>query len=140
MTRMSHKSLVVSVAFTLLLVLLAVSPWPSSAIGDDEAPAKPKPTVRLPAHYSKIVTDEQRKQIYAIHLEYAERIDALQKELARLQEERDARTRAVLTPAQQQTLDELIAANEKAKRVQAAAAEGETGTDAAPGQSTGGGR
>src|SRR5690606_25207284 len=82
----------------------------------------------LPTHFGKLgVGDEQRERLYAVDAEYAGRIEALQKQIAELEKERDARLEALLTPGQKLRLKELReeaaarAAAEEAARQQAAA-------------------
>ena len=73
-----------------------------------------KTTGRLPPYYAQIgLSDAQRKQIYGVQGSYAEQIDELQKQIAALEEKRDAEIVAVLNPEQKKALDQLVAAAKK---------------------------
>lgn len=107
--RSSHLGRRFVSSLALLLAVATAGTW--VAAQEEEAPAaKPAASVkRLPPHYSKVVTSEQRTKIYAIQQEYAARIQVLQQQLDDLTSERDAQVREVLTPDQQRLVDELIA-------------------------------
>ncbi|RMF92814.1 MAG: hypothetical protein D6741_14500 [Planctomycetota bacterium] len=55
---------------------------------------------RLPNYYAKVVSEDQRQQIYAIQREYWEKMQPLLKQLEALEAERNAKIEAVLTPEQ----------------------------------------
>lgn len=55
---------------------------------------------RLPAHYSGIVTEGQRREIYKIQERFAAKISDLQAQLDVLKKERDDAVEGVLTAAQ----------------------------------------
>ena len=74
-----------------------------------EATAK-KPSGRLPAHYGEIVTPEQKLKIYALQTEYRPQLAAIREQLLKLQKELDAKTEAVLSPAQREKLAAVKAA------------------------------
>ncbi len=57
---------------------------------------------RLPAYYSGVVTEGQRREIYKIQERYAVRIDELKAQLEALEQERDDEIEAVLTKAQRE--------------------------------------
>jgi len=101
-----------------LLTVLCVC-WSASqpSILGAEAPAKKglakKLRGRLPAHYSQVVTQEQREAIYKIQEEYQPRIQALKDQLAALQKEQKEKIDAVLTPEQKQQVEQAI---DKAKQ------------------------
>ena len=80
-------------------------------------PAAKKLTGRLPAHYSKLVDQEQRQEIYQLQADFAEKAEALeaklQKDLAKLAEERNEEIRDVLSKTQQAELDKLAASGGK---------------------------
>jgi Spy/CpxP family protein refolding chaperone len=62
----------------------------------------------LPDYFGKLgVGDEQRGKLYAVDAEYAGRIEALHKQIAELEKERDARLEELLTPGQKLRLKEL---------------------------------
>jgi len=93
----------------------AVAPAPAAAApADSAAPAaqtQPKkraePRGRLPAYFGKVVNKAQREQIYGIQKEYDPKIDALEAELAKLRQERDAKIDALLTPEQKAQIEQL---------------------------------
>jgi len=76
---------------------------------------------RLPAYYSQVVDQKQRKEIYAIQREYAPKIDALKAQLAALVADRNEKVDAVLTPEQLSKVEQLKA-EAKAKREKTKAA------------------
>lgn len=79
-----------------------------------DAPPK-KITGRLPPHYGKVVTPEQRIKIYEIQAEFKPRIDAARDALDALLRQRNGQIAAVLTPEQKKQLEDA-AANSKRKR------------------------
>jgi hypothetical protein len=102
------------------LALLAVA-WAGAghpvAGQDSEQDAKPaaaqkakKFRGRLPAHFGRVVSQQQRQAIYKIQEEYWPKISALKEQLAALTNERDEKVRALLTPEQAKKIDELKAA------------------------------
>jgi len=112
---------------SLLTVLLA---WTVGVgRGADKTPAPDAPTKpktadssdegklkgRLPAYFAKLVDKDQREAIYKIEDEYGPKIKALQQQVHDLEAERNGKIRAVLTPDQQQKLDEYMAAAKSAK-------------------------
>ncbi len=86
---------------------------------DKDGPAKKKRKKargRLPAHYSKVVTDKQRTEIYQIQGKYAEQIAALRQQLKQLAEKRDAEVAAILTDEQRAEVEKAKAAAARKKR------------------------
>jgi hypothetical protein len=64
----------------------------------------------LPDYYGKIgVSEQQRKQLDGIRDEYDAQIEALEKQIQQLEQERDAKMEAALTPGQKLRLAELRA-------------------------------
>ncbi len=57
-------------------------------------------TRRLPNYYARVVTDDQREQIYEIQEKHASTIDELQKQLDEAIAARDKEVEAILTPDQ----------------------------------------
>jgi hypothetical protein len=78
-------------------------------------PEEDEPSGRLPPYYKDVVDDKQRDQIYSIQAEYADRIERLKRQLAELEEQRDGRIEAVLTP-QQKAKVEAARAEAKSKK------------------------
>lgn len=66
---------------------------------------------------------KRRSLIYALQLEYFNEIIQLQARIERLEAERDARYREVLTPKQRETLDAKLAEVEKSRAAKAEAKE-----------------
>ena len=85
---------------------------------EDVKPKKREFRGRLPAYYSRVVDEKQRKTIYEIQREYAPKVDALKAQLAALTAERDKKVAGVLTPEQLETVEKLKA-EAKAKRARA---------------------
>jgi hypothetical protein len=115
------------------LALLLPASLPAQNDADDNAApaleAKKEYRGPLPNYFGKLgVGDEQRERLYAVDAEYVARIDALQKQIAELEKEREARLEALLTPGQKLRLAELReeaarrAADDEKSRQQAAAA------------------
>ncbi len=70
---------------------------------------------RLPAHYAKIVTEEQREQIYKIQEEYKPKIDAAKAQLDALTKEQEDKIAAVLTSEQKKKLDDAVIESKEKK-------------------------
>ena len=78
------------------------------------AAAAKKPRGRLPAYYAQIgLSNTQRDKIYGVQATYGTEIESLQKQIAVIEEKRDAEVVAVLTPEQKKTLEDLVAAAKK---------------------------
>jgi Spy/CpxP family protein refolding chaperone len=107
-------------ALVALLVAALFAPWFSLAVQaqqdrpaareaeDKDAAPRAKSRGRLPTFYSRLVTAEQREQIYEIQGRYAEQIDELMSELRAVEAQRDQEIHDVLTPAQQKKIAELM--------------------------------
>ena len=88
---------------------------PSKSKKTPAATSAKKQRRRLPNHYAKLVTDEQRESIYEIQRRYREKIEPLRKQIEQLIAERNAEIRQVLTPEQQRKLDELLAGSRRSR-------------------------
>lgn len=107
-----HPTRLVAWIFVAVLGIVC-STAVNRALAQDKTPAAPagekasakKLTGRLPAHYTEVVTAQQREAIYKIQTEYAPRIKDAQAKLAELTKERDDRITALLTPEQKQKLE-----------------------------------
>ncbi len=66
-----------------------------------------KITGRLPNGYRSVVTAAQREDVYAIQIEYNELIELLKLRIALLEEERNRRVDALLTPEQVQNVRQI---------------------------------
>lgn len=81
-------------------------------------------TRRIPNYWNALkLTKRQKDAIYALQLEYFAEIVQLQARIKRLEAERDARYREVLTPKQREALDAKLAEVEKARAAKAEAKE-----------------
>ncbi len=69
-------------------------------------PAVKRARGRLPPHYGKVASEEQRAQIYQIQEEYKPKIEAMETQLNALKKERDDKITAVLTPEQKKKVAE----------------------------------
>ena len=79
---------------------------------------------RIPNYWNALkLTKRQKNAIYALQLEYFNEIIQLQARIERLEAERDARYREVLTPKQRETLDAKLAEVEKSRAAKAEAKE-----------------
>lgn len=125
--------------------LTATSGNQSTAMVDDEkvtdekateAEAKPEEAVkvkrrrfvhRLPNYFSTVVTDEQKAAIYEIQDEYAPKIHEYRDKLAAALKERNAKINALLTPEQQEKIEQMKEAT-KARRKAAKKAKAEKAT------------
>ena len=93
-------------------------PKPAKAGGEQTkaAPAKrAKPRGRLPVYYSRVVSQDQREQIYGLQAKFQEEIDKLLLQVRKIEEQRDADVRDVLSTDQQKKVDAFVA-EAKAKR------------------------
>lgn len=124
--------------FALCLGLALLLPASSPAQNDADQPAAaagetPAKSYRgpLPDYFGKLgVGEPQREKLYAVDAEYAGRIEALQKQIAELEKERNTRLEALLTPGQKLRLQELR--EEAAARAAAQAAREQATAEAAP--------
>ncbi len=79
-----------------------------------EAKVAKKAEGRVPQYYGQVgISDEQKKKIYTIQGGYEDKIAALRKEIAALEEKRDDEVKGVLTADQQKKLAELQEAGKK---------------------------
>jgi Spy/CpxP family protein refolding chaperone len=79
---------------------------------------------RIPNYWNALkLTQRQKNAIYALQEEYFTEIAQLQARIARLEAERDARYREVLTPKQKEALDAKLAEVEKSRAAKAEAKE-----------------
>ena len=77
--------------------------------GEQQQPGA-KAKGRLPAYWSKLgLSDEQKKRAYAITTEYQDKIDALRRDIAKLQEDERRDLGKILTDPQRDELKKLIA-------------------------------
>ncbi len=118
----------------LLVGLLSAGLAAATGAVQEEAPpanqgkARSEFRGRLPMFYSRVVTSEQREQIYAIQRKYQKQIDELTAQLRALQAQRDEEIHAVLTPEQQKQIAAWM--EELRQRREAARAAGDSQTDA----------
>lgn len=111
------KALAIRRAIRLVLASLILTVATHGAAQDQPAKKADKPAAkkaegfrgRLPAYYAKVVTPEQRAEIYAVQKRHAEKIDALKAQLKAAIQQRDAEVEAVLSDEQKQKLADMIA-------------------------------
>jgi hypothetical protein len=93
-----------------------------------------QPSVRMPAHFGKVVNDEQREKILDIQKVYMPQIDQKRAELQALLDKRDAACFALLSADQKRQVEELRAAAAAQRAAASQAADGDE-TDEAPASS-----
>jgi len=71
---------------------------------------------RLPAHYSTIVSSDQRQKIYDIQSGYYEKIADLERQILELRTKQDQEVEAVLTPQQLSDVKKLREASSTKRR------------------------
>ena len=101
------------------------------------APAKKAPRKaagRLPVHYSDLVTEEQKVEIYAIKAGYAVKLGALTEQIKAIQAQQNAEIEALLSDEQQAKLKlaKDAAAFKRKQKVTEAAASAKSAASAAP--------
>ncbi len=116
----SANRVIRSALLLLLAITVATAAQPiRAADGPVKKTQLRKARGRLPAYYASVVTEEQRDQVYKIQQEYNPKIEALEKQLDAVRNERNEKIAAVLTPEQRKQVDEA-AATAQAKRANAA--------------------
>ena len=93
----------------MLLCGLAMSAGLATQVAAQKAEAKKKRTTRLPAHYAKVVNDEQRTEIYGIQEQFEPKLAKLRAELKAVVDERDAAIEKVLSAQQRKEVEKLRA-------------------------------
>lgn len=94
-----------------------------SAGGEDDAAKADKADYRgpLPFYFGKLgLEDAQKEKLYAIDDDYAAKIAEIEKQIQKLEEERDAKMETLLTPGQKLRLSELREAAAKKAEQEAA--------------------
>ena len=86
-------------AFWSCLAVAAISLSPAQEKETAPPPAV-KQRLRLPAYFGRVVTQQQREEIYDILRDFEERLQPLRKELQELAERRDRQIADVLTKEQ----------------------------------------
>ncbi len=109
-------------ALAMIIGALESSPaWSQEKPANQESQEKPaarkKARGRLPRYFAKVVTQQQREDIYEIQARFAARIEELQKQIDALIRQRDQEVEAVLSSEQ---LAEVRKLREEAKKRQAA--------------------
>lgn len=98
----------------LLLGLATLTPLWGQQEEKAAAPAqaeKKKPNFRrLPNYYGQLaLSGEQRDKVYAVQIEYGQKIYELRQQIEALEKQRDEANRNVLTSEQQAKFDDLLA-------------------------------
>ncbi len=128
MRSMSTQGLMVVCVAVIVALVVGLPSAPASQKAKEPAAAKPeapkstatrreakKPvttdeaTPRMPAHFNKVINEEQRPKIIAVLKDHGPKIQQLRAELASLIEKRDEALLKVLTPTQRRQLEELRA-------------------------------
>lgn len=99
----------------VLCAVALVTGYAGSAIAQKADEAKTKRS-RLPNHYAKVVTEDQRGKINAIQEEYASQIDKLRDELDAVLGKRDAAIEKVLTAEQRKEVEKLRAESQARRK------------------------
>jgi len=74
----------------------------------EQQPPSSKPKVKLPQYWSKLgLSDEQRKRISAVQTEYNEKIDALKRDIRKLEDDERRELNKILTDAQREELKKI---------------------------------
>lgn len=97
----------------------------------DAKPERAKPRGRLPAYYSRVVTPEQRAEIYDIQGKFNEQIEQLQMQLQTLIEQRDSEVEMVLTEEQRKQVAAYVEEARARQAERRRAASPETPADSA---------
>lgn len=120
---MGKKFAVAALTFIALGGVLSVSSLFAQKPAEEKpaAAAEKKARRALPAHYSGLVSEEQRAKIYAVQDKYESQIAALADQIKALQKQRESEIEAVLT-AEQKKLLEKARADAKSKAEAKAAA------------------
>lgn len=101
------KKLALLICFGGLVALFLGSGWLGSVPAVNAQQGK-KFRGRLPDYWKKLgLSKDQIQQVYAIQREYYARIQALQEQIKKLQDEERAKLLAILTESQKQRLREI---------------------------------
>lgn len=115
LTTLSFYRYIPSHARIIAIACLAIVVMNIALVLTAQQPGKPTPQViqpqipkgRLPAHYSKVVTPQQRYRIYYIQYRYQQAISKLEKQIDWLKQHRESEITKVLTDAQRAHVDQL---------------------------------
>jgi hypothetical protein len=105
-----------------VIIIIGLAGWYSPASAAEvNSPTKATsqnkaPKGRLPAHYAKVVSEDQRQKIYTIQEEYRAKIEAARAQLNALLKEEKEKVSAVLTEEQKKIVEEFQSAT-KVKKV-----------------------
>lgn len=101
--------------------LVAAGQEPAANQEPSSAPAVKKFRGRLPAHYGRVVSSEQREKIYQLQADYAAKVEALKQQMEKLLADRDAAVEGVLTADQRRQIAKLRDEAQAARAARAAA-------------------
>lgn len=93
----------------MLLCGLAMAAGFATQVAAQKAEEKKQRTTRLPAHYAKVVTEEQRADIYAIQEQFEPKLEKARTELKAIVDQRDAAIEKVLSAQQRKDVEKLRA-------------------------------
>ena len=124
-----HRRSMLALAIPVMCAMFAAGGlWAQQENGQqsaEKATATKKIRGRLPAYFAAIVSTEQRQKVYDLQTAYAEKIAALEEQIAQLVVQRDKDVDAVLTPEQSAEVSRKraeAAAKRKARQGQSTAA------------------
>jgi hypothetical protein len=126
--RLHRRSRLALAIPVMCAMLVAGGLWAAQENGQqsaEKATATKKFRGRLPAYFAAIVSTEQRQKVYDLQAAYAEKIAALEEQIAQLVGQRDKDVDAVLTPEQSAEVSRKraeAAAKRKARQGQSTAA------------------
>lgn len=102
---------------SLTLGLATQIPGPevfAQSTADAKSVEKKGPDGRVPAYFAQIgLSKDQRAKVLEVQSSYADKIDALRKQIVDLEAKRDLDVRGVLSDEQKKKLDELVEAGKK---------------------------
>ncbi|MEX2175452.1 MAG: hypothetical protein WD872_13905 [Pirellulaceae bacterium] len=111
------KVSVFALALPIAMVALVGGPL---TIGQEKADQTEKSVRRLPAYYSDVVSQEQRKQIYAIQEKYAKELKTLNEQMLALAQKQTNEVEAVLSAEQKEQVEKARTASASRKKKKAA--------------------
>ncbi|MEX0820350.1 MAG: hypothetical protein WD070_12190 [Pirellulaceae bacterium] len=106
----------------VLTVSFGSAMWLASTFAQEAAPAAARPNVgddeagRLPPAYTVVVTRDQRAKIYAIQDTYQKQIDALKKQIAEIEGQRDNEIEGLMDDEQKKIIAYVLKLRERERQ------------------------
>jgi TolA-binding protein len=106
----------------VLTVSFGSAMWLASTIAQEAAPAAARPNVgddeagRLPPGYTVVVTRDQRAKIYTIQDTYQKQIDALKKQIAEIEGQRDNEIESLMDDEQKKIIAYVLKLRERERQ------------------------